>query len=321
MFTRIKSRIKHIKDFLNSRIFQNQELKEKIFIIIFEADTPKGKLFDVALIWCIVLSILLVIFESMKILPESINWVLIGLEYLLTFFFTMEYVLRIYCVRNPWRYIFSFFGIIDLLATLPFYLGIFFNSTRYLIIIRTFRLIRVFRIFKLFSFYTEGNLLLRSLRISLPKIIVFFLFVLILVISMGTVMYMIEGNLPNTQFHNIPESIYWAIVTMTTVGYGDITPISPIGKFFSAMIMLLGYTIIAVPTGIVSASMVSEHTKKQRSACPECGRFGHDDLAIFCKYCGAPLNPKMKKGMRKIANIDQKLNAPKRHIQKKSNQQ
>ncbi|MDO4755785.1 MAG: ion transporter, partial [Parabacteroides sp.] len=177
----------------------------------------------------------------------------------------------------------------DLLATLPFYLGLFFSGARYLLIIRTFRLIRIFRVFKLFNFLKEGNLLLNSLRISAPKIIVFFLFVLILVTSMGTIMYMVEGDEPDTRFNNIPNSIYWAIVTMTTVGYGDITPVTPFGRFISAIVMLFGYTIIAVPTGIVSASMVSEQRKKSRLKCPNCGQSGHDELAEYCKYCGTKL--------------------------------
>ena len=163
------------------------------------------------------------------------------------FFFRLEYVLRLYCSPQPRKYALSFFGIVDLLATLPLYIGWLFGTARYLLVIRTFRLIRVFRIFKLFNYLNEGNFLLRSLVFSSRKIIVFFLFVLILVTSIGTLMYMIEGQRPGTSFNNIPNSIYWAIVTMTTVGYGDITPETPLGRFLSAIVMLLGYTIIAVP--------------------------------------------------------------------------
>lgn len=155
--------------------------------------------------------------------------------------------------------------------------------------IRTFRLIRVFRIFKLFNYLNEGNFLLRSLVFSSRKIIVFFLFVLILVTSIGTLMYMIEGQRPGTSFNNIPNSIYWAIVTMTTVGYGDITPETPLGRFLSAIVMLLGYTIIAVPTGIVSASMIQEHRRRVALKCPHCGKDGHEDEAAYCKYCGGKL--------------------------------
>lgn len=267
----------------------NDELKQKIYSIVFESDTPKGKLFDIVLIGSITLSVLLVILESMHIFPHSAYLVLRVLEYLLTLFFTFEYLARIYCLKEPRKYIFSFFGIVDLLATLPVYLGFVFHDSHYLLVIRAFRLIRVFRIFKLFLFINEGNLLLRSLWISAPKIFIFFFFVLILVTSMGTVMYMIEGTLPGSDFNNIPNSIYWAIVTMTTVGYGDITPETPLGRFLSAVIMLIGYTIIAVPTGIVSATMVSEHKKQEKRKCPRCQRDGHDFEAMYCKYCGAKL--------------------------------
>lgn len=267
----------------------DDELKQKIYSIVFESDTPKGKLFDIVLIGSITLSVLLVILESMHIFPHSAYLVLRVLEYLLTLFFTFEYLARIYCLKEPRKYIFSFFGIIDLLATLPVYLGFVFHDSHYLLVIRAFRLIRVFRIFKLFLFINEGNLLLRSLWISAPKIFIFFFFVLILVTSMGTVMYMIEGTQPGSDFNNIPNSIYWAIVTMTTVGYGDITPETPLGRFLSAVIMLIGYTIIAVPTGIVSATMVSEHKKQEKRKCPRCQRDGHDFEAMYCKYCGAKL--------------------------------
>lgn len=267
----------------------NDELKQKIYSIVFESDTPKGKLFDIVLIGSITLSVLLVILESMHIFPHSAYLILRVLEYLLTLFFTFEYLARIYCLKEPRKYIFSFFGIVDLLATLPVYLGFVFHDSHYLLVIRAFRLIRVFRIFKLFLFINEGNLLLRSLWISAPKIFIFFFFVLILVTSMGTVMYMIEGTQPGSDFNNIPNSIYWAIVTMTTVGYGDITPETPLGRFLSAVIMLIGYTIIAVPTGIVSATMVSEHKKQEKRKCPRCQRDGHDFEAMYCKYCGAKL--------------------------------
>lgn len=267
----------------------NEELKQKVYSIVFESDTPKGRLFDIILISSITLSVLLVILESMHIFPHSAYLTLRVLEYLLTFFFTIEYLARIYCLKQPLKYIFSFFGIVDLLATLPVYLSFFLHGSHYLLVIRAFRLIRIFRIFKLFRFIYEGNLLLRSLWMSAPKILIFFFFVLILVISMGTVMYMVEGTNPDTGFNNIPNSIYWAIVTMTTVGYGDITPVTPVGRFLSAVIMLIGYTIIAVPTGIVSATMVNQHKKQEKRKCPRCHREGHDAESLYCKYCGAKL--------------------------------
>ncbi|WP_075555826.1 ion transporter [Parabacteroides timonensis] len=268
----------------------NKKLKEKLYIIIFESDTPKGKLFDVFLIGFIIASVLVVILESVVTFSDRFKLILQILEYVFTAFFTFEYLVRIYCSPKPKKYIFSFFGIVDLLATLPLYLGFFFRGARYLLIIRTFRLIRVFRVFKLFNFLEEGNLLLVSLRLSSRKIFVFFFFVLILVTSIGTIMFMVEGTQPDTQFNNIPNCIYWAIVTMTTVGYGDITPVTPVGRFISACVMLIGYTIIAVPTGIVSATMMKEHRKRSLLQCPHCFRTGHEEEAKFCKYCGGKLD-------------------------------
>lgn len=289
------------------QFLHDEDLKQRIYSIVFESDTPKGKLFDIILIGSITLSVLLVILESMHIFPHSAYLALRVTEYVLTLFFTIEYLARIYCLKQPRKYIFSFFGIVDLLATLPVYLSFFLHDSHYLLVIRAFRLIRVFRIFKLFSFINEGNLLLRSLWISAPKISIFFFFVLILVTSMGTVMYMIEGDVPGSQFNNIPNSIYWAIVTMTTVGYGDITPITPAGRFLSAVIMLIGYTIIAVPTGIVSATMVSEHKRLEKRRCPRCQRDGHDFEALYCKYCGARLKPEKPAGPEKERRADERF--------------
>ena len=274
----------HIHHFLH-----NQALKRKLYVIIFEADTPAGKAFDVALILCILLSILLAIVESLQGLPAWLATPFIVCEYLFTAFFTFEYVTRIYCSPRPRKYIFSFFGIVDLLATLPLYLAFFLPGARYLLIIRAFRIIRVFRIFKLFNFWLEGQRLLTSLRESSKKIAVFFLFVVILVIAIGTLMYMIEGDQPGTQFTDIPNSIYWACVTMTTVGYGDITPVTALGKFLSACVMLIGYTIIAVPTRIVSVSMMKEYKRLKDLECPNCHRTGHEESAEYCKYCGHKL--------------------------------
>lgn len=289
------------------QFLHDEDLKQRIYSIVFESDTPKGKLFDIILIGSITLSVLLVILESMHIFPHSAYLALRITEYILTFFFTVEYLARIYCLKQPRKYIFCFFGIVDLLATLPVYLSFFLHGSHYLLVIRAFRLIRVFRIFKLFTFINEGNLLLRSLWISAPKISIFFFFVLILVTSMGTVMYMIEGNVPDSQFNNIPNSIYWAIVTMTTVGYGDITPVTPTGRFLSAVIMLIGYTIIAVPTGIVSATMVSEHKKQEKRRCPRCHRDGHEFEALYCKYCGARLKQEKPETPEKERRADERF--------------
>lgn len=276
-----------IKEKIKS-LMSNESLKNKLYIIIFESDTPAGKAFDVALIWAIIISILLIIFESMSGIPIWLKIPFVVSEYILTAFFTFEYITRLYCSPDPKKYAISAFGIIDLLATLPVYLSILFPDARYLLIIRAFRLVRVFRVFKLFNFWAEGELLISALKDSSKKIAVFFLFVVILVISIGTIIYMVEGNEPGTQFTNIPNSIYWACVTLTTVGYGDITPVTVIGKFLSAVVMLLGYTIIAVPTGIMSASMVGIKEKRRRR-CPNCNKSESDSDAKFCKYCGTEL--------------------------------
>lgn len=272
------------------RSFMNNDaLKNELYDIIFESDTPLGKTFDVTLMIMIVLSILITMFDSLLTAQLGV-YIMVGLEYLFTAFFTIEYLARLYCSPNKKAYATSFFGIIDLISILPMYLGFFFHSVRFMIVLRSIRLIRVFRIFKLFSFLNEGYLLLESIRASLKKILVFFLFVVIMVICLGTVMFMVEGGQPGTPFTDIPTSIYWAVVTMTTVGYGDITPVTPFGRFFSSVVMLLGYTIIAVPTGIVSASMVKASQEAAKRVCPNCGRAGHDDNATHCKYCGGELD-------------------------------
>lgn len=283
------------REFMN-----NKHLKKKLYDIIFESETAAGKAFDVTLIACIVLSIVLVVIESFEGVSGKFSLTLQVLEYLFTFFFTAEYLLRLYCSPNPRHYALSFFGIIDLLATLPLYITWIFGPARYLMIVRVFRLIRVFRVFKLFNFLNEGNLLLRALHASSRKIAVFFLFVIIMVISLGTLMYMIEGQEPGTAFNNIPNSIYWACVTLTTVGYGDIAPVTGLGRFLSSIVMLLGYTIIAVPTGIFSASMVEMVRKEnglnenEKRGCPQCGKRRHGKDAIFCNHCGAMLEPEEK---------------------------
>ncbi len=288
-------------------LMRNEELKKKLYTIIFESDTPMGKLFDVVLIILIIFSVHLVFIESMEV-PLSIKPWLMRAEYFFTIVFTAEYVLRLYCSPKPKDYALSFFGIIDLVATLPFYMTWLFGSARYLLIIRVFRLIRVFRVFKLFHFLREGNLLLRSIILSSRKIFVFFLFVVTLVTSLGTIMYMIEGDLPGTQFTNIPKSIYWAIVTMTTVGYGDVTPVTGLGRFLSSLVMLLGYTIMAVPTGIVSVSMMNLRDAEKREATQEDSdeveednmrivdrmktedeEFLADDEPNYCPYCGGSI--------------------------------
>lgn len=281
----------------------NQALKDNLYDIIFGSDSPAGKRFDIVLMIAIVVSILITIFDSMFVNYWA-TLALVILEYLLTAFFTFEYLARIYCSPKPRAYALSFFGIIDLLSILPMYLGFFVHGARFMIVLRSFRLIRVFRIFKLFTFLQEGYLLLESIKQSLRKISVFFLFVLIIVICLGTVMYMVECDEPGTQFTDIPTSIYWAIVTMTTVGYGDITPITTLGRFFSAIVMLLGYTIIAVPTGIVSASMIQASHDAANRVCPNCGKAGHDATATHCKYCGSQLEEALQEPQQEFFDND-----------------
>lgn len=269
------------------RFMHDEGLKERLYVIIFQSDTPLGKIFDVTLLWAIVLSILVVVVESLPGLPPVAKTVFTVSEYVFTFFFTLEYVCRLYCSPRPRDYALSFFGIVDLLSTLPLYLGWIFGPMRYLMIVRTFRLIRVFRVFKLFSFLEEGDRLMQSLLVSSRKIFVFFLFVVIMVISLGTLMFMVEGTQPGSPFRDIPTSIYWAVVTMTTVGYGDITPVTPVGRFLSAIVMLLGYTIMAVPTGIVSAQFIHDRNvgRMRSDKCRECGSPLSDD-DHYCPYCG-----------------------------------
>ena len=273
---------------------RSEARKKKIYEIIFESNTPAGKAFDIGLIILVLLSIVVVVLESVDSFHAKLDIYLQVFESIFTVVFTAEYLLRLYCSPNPKKYAFSFFGIIDLLATIPLYLGWFFDPVRYLLIVRAFRLIRIFRVFRLFSFLEEGNMLLYSLKQSSRKIFVFFLFVLILVISIGTLMYMLEGGIEGSGFDNIPNSIYWAIVTLTTVGYGDITPETPLGRFLSAVVMLLGYTIIAVPTGIVSASLMTEQKKQQAQTCPHCGASGHAVEAHYCRMCGGCLSEEIE---------------------------
>lgn len=263
--------------------------KREMYRIIFGADTKAGKTFDVMVMVAILLSLPLIFVESRPDLSPTIKEALTILEYILTAFFTLEYIARVYCSPDKRRYIFSFFGIIDFLATFPPYVFFFIPAARYLILFRTFRLIRVFRVFKLFSFINEGYLLMESLRKSLKKILVYFIFVLILVTCLGTLMYILEQGQPGTNFTDVGTSIYWAIVTMTTVGYGDITPVTFLGRLLAAFIMLLGYTIIAVPTGIVSATFIDETQKRVRKGrCPRCdAKVGKGDH--YCANCGEKL--------------------------------
>lgn len=265
-------------------------LKEQIHEIIFEADTKWGKRFDISLMVIIILSVVVVMLETVPSLEEHYQHLFYTLEWIFTIFFTVEYILRLYCVYRPIKYATSFFGIVDLLAILPTFLSVVFVGAQSLLVIRILRLMRVFRIFKLWHFLSEGRQLVRALKASQAKITVFMVFVLLMVTIIGSVMYLIEGGVEESGFSSIPQSIYWAIVTLTTVGYGDITPQTDFGRFLSAMVMMLGYAVLAVPTGIVSVELFGAKEQENTQACRFCSQEGHADDAIHCKFCGELLN-------------------------------
>ena len=260
--------------------------RNKLHDIIYESNTKAGKAFDVALLLLIVLSIVVVMLDSIKSFNRQYAHLIGVLEWTFTILFTLEYILRIISIQKPWRYVFSFLGIIDLLAIIPSYLSIFLPRAQSLLVFRALRFIRVFRIFKLTHFLSEMEFLKIAIASSLKKISIFMLVVLSLVIILGSVMYLVESG--RNGFNSIPDSIYWAIVTITTVGYGDISPATPLGKFIASLIMLIGYGIIAVPTGIITTEMAlaARHRKEGHETCPGCGKEGHDSDAVFCKYCG-----------------------------------
>jgi len=261
----------------------------KLHEIIFEADTPEGKLFDILLLISILGSILMVLLDSVPSFHTLYGRSFFLAELVITALFTIEYFLRIYSIGKPFRYIFSFYGIVDLLSILPTYILIIFGGGGYLVIIRALRLLRVFRILKLVRYISAFQSLLNALKSSRHKIAVFFSVILIFVIIFGSAMYMIEGN--ESGFTSIPRSIYWAIVTLTTVGYGDIAPVTPFGQALASFIMILGYAIIAVPTGIITVEMARQHKQINTNTqiCHNCHKKGHEDDAKFCKYCGASL--------------------------------
>ncbi|NND08129.1 MAG: ion transporter [Saprospiraceae bacterium] len=262
--------------------------REKIYEIIFESDTALGKYFDIALLIFILGSVITVIMESVDYWHDNYLHIFLILEWFFTIFFTIEYILRLYCVHRPWKYATSFFGVIDLLAVIPTYLMFFLTGAQSLIVIRSLRLLRVFRIFKIGTYMEHGALIVESMRASRGKIAVFLYFVILMVVIIGSSMYVVEGDI-NDQFDSIPTSIYWAIVTLTTVGYGDITPVTNFGKLLSAIVMITGYAVIAVPTGIISANLVRKNFKVNGQACPHCSLEGHDNNAVHCKFCGEKL--------------------------------
>ncbi len=263
--------------------------KVKMHEVIFEADTPSGKFFDVLLLWAILISVLAVMLETVESISQNHGTLLVILEWAFTILFSIEYVLRLISVGKPMKYALSFMGIVDLLSILPTYLSFFLVGSQYLLVIRTIRLLRVFRILKLTRYVSEAQALKSALKASAVKITVFIGGVIVLVLILGCLMYIIEG--PEHGFTSIPTSMYWTIVTITTVGYGDIAPSTTLGQTIASAIMLIGYGIIAVPTGIVTVQFARSKSKEQLTtqACPECSKEGHDLDAKYCKYCGESL--------------------------------
>lgn len=257
--------------------------------IIYESNTRAGKTFDIALLIAIFTSILVVMLDSVQSLHIPYARLFNRLEWLYTGLFTIEYILRLISIRKPWRYVFSVLGLIDLLALIPSYLSIVLPGAQSLLVFRALRLLRVFRIFKLAEFITEISFLTAALKNSLRKISIFLMTVLTLAVILGSIMYLVEKR--ENGFSNIPESVYWAIVTITTVGYGDISPVTPMGKLVASVVMLIGYAIIAVPTGIIThdIAMAARMKKELPESCPNCGKEGHEADAVFCKHCGASL--------------------------------
>tara|TARA_R110000772_G_scaffold67209_4_gene149261 strand:+ start:92 stop:940 length:849 start_codon:yes stop_codon:yes gene_type:complete len=270
---------------------KKSKYRAKLHEIIYEADTPVGKIFDIILLVLILLSVIFVMMESVSWIDAEYHKMLYIGEWVITIFFTLEYIARVITVKKPAKYIFSFYGIIDLLSTIPLYLSFIFVGSNYLLTVRALRLLRIFRILKLTRYVGESNKLSRALLHSRAKIFIFLFAVVIISIIAGTLMYLIEGA--ESGFTSIPRSVYWAIVTLTTVGYGDISPETPLGQLIASVIMIMGYGIIAVPTGIVSAeyarSQPEIHVNTQ--CCRNCGNEEHRDNSEFCNKCGSELHP------------------------------
>lgn len=265
--------------------------REKLFSVIFESETKAGKLFDIVLLVLILLSIGIVMLQSVPAFSKAHGALLLDLEWIITVIFTVEYILRLMAVKRPLKYMGSFYGVVDLLAILPSYLSLVLPQSRFLLVIRALRLMRAFRVFELSHFVREGVNIVQALKASTRRILVFLSFVFLLSVIMGALIYVVESP-QNDKFSSIPQSVYWSIVTITTVGYGDISPVTPLGKFIASFIMLLGYAMIAVPTGIVTVEMTRNDVKAPPSetrSCPACGAGTHAPDAKFCKYCGHAL--------------------------------
>ncbi|WP_435247465.1 ion transporter [Vibrio sp. nBUS_14] len=263
-------------------------LKHHLYVIIFGTHTPAGRAFDISLIVAILASLLVLILESIPNVMTEWSQQLRYIEYTFTALFTLEYLLRLYCSPKPKSYATSFYGVVDLLAILPTYLAIIFPGASFMGVVRLLRVMRIFRILKLVRYLQDSNILLRSLLMARRKILIFFSTVGILVVIFGALIFVIEG--PENGFTSIPHSIYWAIVTITTVGYGDMIPQTSLGKAIASLTMLLGYSILAVPTGIITAELSNEmNSHKELVKCPNCNRAGHDSDAMYCKHCASEL--------------------------------
>ncbi len=261
--------------------------RERLYDIIFEAETPAGRFFDITLIWLILLSVLAVLLESVRSVREEYGTLLVIAEWFFTVLFSIEYAVRLISVKRPLRYVFSFYGLVDLLAIFPSYISLLVPGTQYFLAIRILRLLRIFRILKLSAYISEARIITTALKASRRKISVFLVTILLLVTVIGAIMYVVEGE--ENGFTDIPTSVYWAIVTLTTVGYGDLSPKTGLGKIFASIVMIMGYGIIAVPTGIVTAELARAGKPASTHVCPECHSEGHDMDATHCKYCGARL--------------------------------
>lgn len=337
-YRRIGSKVVHfVGNFLHWVIFKvllpkrhRNITKKEIYRIIFKADTPAGKKFDIWLLVAIGINLVLIMLDSFDAVHANLRWVIKVLEWIFTLGFTLEYYLRIYCLQRPWKYILSFYGIIDFLSIFPAYLSLLIPATQTLTVLRVLRTLRIFRIFNMKRFLLESFHLLNAMRRSITKVLIFMLFVFIVAIILGAVIYMFENG-KNPEMKSIPTAIYWAVVTITTVGYGDITPVTPMGQFISTLVMLLGYSIIAVPTGIVVGETIKERrmvsgerktestvvpeefneyeerrvvsgerkaeigerkaeSGEEERYCPHCGHVEHDAGARFCRYCGTLLS-------------------------------
>jgi voltage-gated potassium channel len=286
----MKIKIPHENPIEKSRL---KPWQEKVHEVIFESETKAGRWFDLILLGVIFASVIVVMLESVDSIFEKYGFYLRILEWSFTALFTIEYGLRLASVGRPFFYIFSFYGLVDLISILPSYLGLWWGaSTHSLAVIRALRFLRIFRVLKLGKFVDSGDIILTSLRNSRHKITVFMFAVLTVVMIVGSMMFLIEGNLENTGFTSIPRSIYWAIVTITTVGFGDITPVTPLGQTLASLLMITGYAIIAVPTGIVTNELMQQRKQQHSSrCCKTCALEGHDEDARYCKRCGAKLDP------------------------------